>query len=306
MSEHRVSWQGSFPAIVTPFTRVGEIDEKLLRANVNMSIDEGVHGIVICGHFGEAHLMSDAERDRVIAAGVEAVGGRVPAIAGTGGIATADVIRRTKAAKAAGADGVMIEAPYFMLTKPADTLAHYARITDAVDIPIKVYNNPRRATARLSVELMERLAEHANIVSVKDSSGDFEYVMHLIQRLGRRLRIFIGPARKFGFAAVVMGAHGFVDGNPQVVGRRANQLYDLAAARDHDRGVPLQHYLMRVGQIMYESAGTEPATIKDAMRFLGRPGGWPRPPLRPMEGTDLKRFHAALRNLDLTPAAAAE
>ena len=111
MSNHRVSWQGSFPAIVTPFTKDGEIDEALLRANINMTIDEGAHGVVVCGHFGEAHLMNDDERDRVIAIGVEEVAGRVPAIAGTGGISTAEVIRRTKWAKESGAVGAMIEAP---------------------------------------------------------------------------------------------------------------------------------------------------------------------------------------------------
>ena len=306
MSNHRVSWQGSFPAIVTPFTKDGDIDEALLRANINMTIDEGAHGVVVCGHFGEAHLMNDDERDRVIAIGVEEVAGRVPAIAGTGGISTAEVIRRTKWAKEAGAVGAMIEAPYFMLTKPADTLAHYACVTDAVDLPIKVYNNPRRATATLTVDMFESLAEMANIVSIKESSGDMELVMHLIQRVGDRLRIFIGPARKLGFAAIIMGAHGFVDGNPQFVGRRAHQLYDLAMARDHEQGVPLQHFLMRCGQLIYESAGTDPATIKDAMRYLGRPGGWPRSPLRAMEGEDLARFHAALDDLGLTPAKAAE
>ena len=154
--------------------------------------------------------------------------------------------------------------------------------------------------------MFETLAEMANIVSIKESSGDMELVMHLIQRVGERLRIFIGPARKLGFAAIIMGAHGFVDGNPQFVGRRAHQLYDLAMARDHEQGVPLQHFLMRCGQLIYESAGTDPATIKDAMRYLGRPGGWPRSPLRAMEGEDLKHFHAALDDLGLTPAKAAE
>ena len=111
MSERRVSWEGSFPAIVTPFTRDGEVDEALLRANVSMSIEEGSHGLVVCGHNGEAHLMTADERKRVVAVAVEAGAGRVPVIAGTGGINTHDVIRMTRDAKDVGADGAMIEPP---------------------------------------------------------------------------------------------------------------------------------------------------------------------------------------------------
>ncbi len=306
MSGYRVFWQGSFPAVVTPFTKDGEIDEALYRANLRMTVEEGAHGVVVCGHFGEAHLMTDPERDRVIAIGIEEIAGRIPVIAGTGGIATHEVIRRTKAAKDLGADGAMIESPYFMNTMPDDTVAHYARITDAVDLPIKVYNNPRRKSAELTPDLMIRLAEMANVVSMKDSKGDFDTVMQMIQGVGDRIRIFIGPARRFGFAAVLMGAHGFVDGGPQVAGRRANQLYELAVARDCERGVPLQHLLYRVGQIIYGFPGTEPATVKDAMRLMGRPGGWPRPPLQPLEPDDMRRFEAALKALNLFPDMAAE
>ncbi len=306
MSTHRVSWAGSFPAIVTPFAQDGALDEALIRANVKMTVDEGAHGLVICGHNGEAHLMTETERERVITWAVEEVAGRIPVVAGTGHINTLDVIRLTKAAKAAGADGAMIEAPYFMRTKPADTVAHFARISDAVDIPIKLYNNPARAGIDLTVDIIDKLAEKANIVSIKDSMGSFERIMQLIQGVGDRVKVFIGPARLFGFATILMGADGFVDGNAQIAGRASTDLYDLAVARDHERGVPLQHQMFRIGQALFDSAGTPPATIKDGMRILGRPGGWPRPPLRAMEGDDLRRFEDALKATGLVAGMAAE
>lgn len=306
MSTHRVSWAGSFPAIVTPFAQDGALDEALIRANVKMTVNEGAHGLVICGHNGESHLMTDKEREQVITWAVEEVAGRIPVIAGTGHINTLDVIRLTKAATAAGADGALIEAPYFMRTKPADTVAHFARISDAVDIPIKLYNNPARAGIDLTVDIIDKLAEKANIVSIKDSMGSFERVMQLIQGVGDRVKVFIGPARLFGFAAIIMGADGFVDGNAQIAGRASTDLYDLAVARDHARGVPLQHQMFRVGQALFDSAGTPPATIKDGMRILGRPGGWPRPPLRAMEGDDLRRFEDALKATGLVAGMAAE
>ncbi|MDA0675581.1 MAG: dihydrodipicolinate synthase family protein [Proteobacteria bacterium] len=306
MSGYRVNWQGSFPAIVTPFDKDGAINDKLLRENVRMTLGEGAHGIVAAGHFGEAHLMNEAEREHVISVIVEEVNGRVPVVAGTGGISTVEVIRQTKAAKAAGANGAMIEGPYFMLTKPADTVAHYARITDAVDFPIKVYNNPRRGVSDITVDQLVKIAENANIGSIKDSKGDFERVMNEIQAVGDKVRIFIGPSRIFGFNAVIMGAHGFVDGLSQVCGRPAIELYDAARARDFSRGVELQHYCFRVGQLIYDTAGTAPATIKDAMRLMGKPGGWSRPPLCAMEGADLAFLEKGLRKLNLLREAAAE
>ena len=306
MSERRVSWEGSFPAIVTPFTRDGEVDEALLRANVSMSIEEGSHGLVVCGHNGEAHLMTADERKRVVAVAVEAGAGRVPVIAGTGGISTHDVIRMTRDAKDVGADGAMIEAPYFMKPKRADAIAHYARISDAVDFPIMVYNCPKRAGVDLTTDIIEEMSEVAHVSAVKDSSHIFERMMEMIQRFGERINIFIGPQGLWGFTGVILGAMGYVDGLQQICGRQGTELYDLAVARDYEKGVPLQHRLHPLRALIFESAGTSPATLKDAMRLLGRPGGYPRPPLRLMEGEDLRRFERALRENGFLPEAAAE
>ncbi|MDA0675582.1 MAG: dihydrodipicolinate synthase family protein [Proteobacteria bacterium] len=303
---YRVDWQGSFPAICTPFTKDGALDEKAIRANVRMTVDEGAHGMVICGHNGEAHLMSDDERTRVTAWACEEVNGRIPVIAGTGHINTNDVIALTKAAKSVGANGAMVEAPYFMTPKKPDILTHYQRISDACDLPIKVYNNPSRAGCDITPEMLVTLAERANIASIKDSMGNYERIMQLIQAVGDRLRVFIGPARLFGFAGVTMGAHGFVDGLPQIAGRAATRLYELAAARNDAEGVPLQHRLFRLGHVMFHSAGTPPSTTKDAMRILGRPGGWPRAPLQAMEGQDLRKLEDALKSLSLVKGMAAE
>ena len=248
--------------------------------------------------------MSEAERGRVIAIAVEEVAGRVPVVAGTGHIGTEDVIRLTNAADAAGADGEMIEPPYFMTPKPEDIVAHYTRIAEATDLPILLYNNPARAGCDLTPAIVDRLADIDAIVAIKDSNGDFVRIMHLLQRVADRIKVFVGPARLYGFAGVLMGASGFVDGLPQVAGRRAVDLYNLAVAGDLARGVPLQHELFHLGQVLYNAPGTYPATIKDAMRLLGRPGGYPRPPLRPMTKADLEALERELRGLGLLGAQA--
>ena len=306
MSGRRVDWNGAFTAIVTPFTRDGGIDEALLKENIKLSMEEGNHGMVICGHGGEAHLMDDAERQRVIAIAVAEVNGHFPVVAGTGGINTNEVITRTRTAVAAGVDGVMIEQPFFMNPKKRDVIAHYARISDAVDVPIMFYNCPGRAGIDVDTETTVKLAEVARIVAVKDSAQSYLRMMELIGAIGDEVGIFIGPAAIWGFAGILMGAVGFVDQVQQVAGRKLPMLYDLAVGRDIDRGVALQHDLMPLRQLLFNSAGTSPATIKDAMRLMGRPGGYPRAPLQPMAGEGLAAFEAVLRDLGYLPKMAAE
>lgn len=297
-------WRGSFPAIATPFTADGEIDERLVRANVNLTVSDGVHGLVMAAHNGEAHLMSMPERQRVIAIGVDETAGRIPVVAGAGGIATRDVIAMTRFAREAGAVAALIEPPYFITPKDDDIVRHFAAVSDAVDLPIWLYNNPSRAGVSLTPELTDRLANLTNIVAIKDSSADFVQVTRLLQTVGDRMSVFIGNARLFGFAGVTMGAAGFVDGLPQVAGRRAVELYDFAVARDVERGQACQAELFRIGEALYRAPGTFPATMKDAMNLLGRPGGYPRPPLYPMQGEDLARLERTLRENGCVPLAA--
>ena len=306
MTKRKVSWEGAFPANVTPFTKDGDIDEALLRENIRMTVDEGSHGIVVCGHNAEAHLMTQEERKRVIAISIEEVNGRIPVIAGTGAIATDVVIRQTKDARDMGADGAMIEPPYFMKPKPADSIAHYARITDAVDIPIMVYNVPGRAGVDLTTDVIEQAAEVSNICAVKDSCHIFERMMEMIQRFGDRINVFIGPQGIWGFPGVILGAMGYVDGLQQICGREGTELYDLAKARDYERGIALQHRLHPLRTIIFQSASTSPASLKDAMRLMGRPCGYPRPPLRLSEGEDLRRLEQGLRDHGFLAKAAAE
>ncbi len=306
MSKRRSTWNGSFPALMTPFTRDGALDEPMLRANVELAVSEGVHGVIICGHNGEAHIMSRAERRRVTEIGVEVVNGKVPVVCGAGGISTADVIEYVKDAKAVGADGVMVEAPYFLTPQKADVTEHYVHLSEKVDLPIMLYNNPKRAGVDMDPEQVSEIADKANVVAIKDSKFDYERIVDLVHTAGDRIQIFVGPARVFGFQGIQMGAHGFVDELQQLMGRDGTLLYDYAKAGDAARGLPLQHQAFRLHKVLMRAAGSYPATIKDAMRLMGRPGGWPRRPLRAMEGEDLKRFAADLKSIGLLTKAAAE
>jgi len=297
VNDGRVNWAGSFPAIMTPFTREGALDETLLRENIEMTIREGAHGILVGGHNGEAHLSTDAERKRTWEIGVEVVRRRIPLLVGTGGIGTDHVIDLTSYAERLGVDGVMIEMPYFMTPNPADILDHYRAISDAVDVPIMVYNHPKRTGVGMTPAMLVELAAIRHVVAAKDSTGDFVHVLECLRVAADRVRFFIGPARLYAFPAVAMGAAGFVDGLPQVLGDRVSRLYQNIIAGDMDSARRGQWELFEAGELLYKAAGTWPATAKDAMRMQGRPGGWPRRPLRPMADSDQRRLREGLSRL---------
>jgi 4-hydroxy-tetrahydrodipicolinate synthase len=289
MNDGKVTWEGSFPAIVTPFRADGSVDEALFLENVELSVREGAHGLVIGGHNGEAPLMGVEERIRLFELAIPAVAGRIPVICGSGHARTDLTIQMTRAAKALGADGVMIETPYYMTPSDDDVVAHYQLVSDTVEIPILVYNNPRRTGCSVRVELLERLANVEQVVAVKDSAGDFLQVVESIRACADRIEVFIGPARLFGFPAVAMGAKGFVEGLPQIMGSDIARLYELSRAGHNDEAKALQYRCYAAGEAIYKNVKsfTYPATLKAVMNLQGRPGGLPRLPLRPLDDAAL-------------------
>jgi 4-hydroxy-tetrahydrodipicolinate synthase len=164
-------FKGSIPALVTPF-RDEAFDEPAFRAFVEWQIGEGSHGLVPCGTTGEAATLDSAEHERVIAACVETAAGRVPVIAGCGTNDTAHAIALTKAAKRAGADASLHVPPYYNRPNQEGIYAHLAAVAEAADMPVVLYNVPSRTITDIAVETMGRLAKIANIVAVKDATGN--------------------------------------------------------------------------------------------------------------------------------------
>lgn len=162
---------GSIPALITPF-RNGIVDESAFQALVERQIREGSHALVPCGTTGESATLDLDEHERVVRLCVEAAAGRVAVIAGAGSNNTAHAIELTRRSKVAGADAVLVVAPYYNKPSQDGLVAHYAAINDAVDIAIVVYNVPSRTITDISVETMGRIAGLANVVGVKDATGD--------------------------------------------------------------------------------------------------------------------------------------
>ena len=174
-------FSGTGVALVTPFRNDGSIDVEALRKHVEFQIRNGVGVMVPGGTTGEGATQSADEQRLVIRTTVEAAQGRAPVFAGAGGSDTADVVRRARTAREAGADGILSVSPAYNKPTQRGLIEHYRAVAGAVDCPVIIYNVPGRTASNVLPETVLALAEIENIAGVKEASGDLKQIMTLIQ-----------------------------------------------------------------------------------------------------------------------------
>ena len=176
------SFAGAGVALITPFTKTGDLDEAALRRTVRRQIESSIDVLVPCGTTGEAVTMTPKEQLRVIEITVEEAGGGVPVLAGTGTNDTRVSIEKSKAAAAAGAVGVLCVGPYYNKPTPEGFYRHYTAIADASPVPVVVYNVPGRTGSNIDTKTLLRIATHKNVAAVKEASGNLGQVMDILHR----------------------------------------------------------------------------------------------------------------------------
>lgn len=172
---------GILVPIVTPFNTNGDVDAQTLTQLVNSFIDKGVAGIVACGTTGEYYTFSDEERELVLTTIAKAAKDKVTLIAGINSLSTDNSIALAHQAKALGYDGLMLSAPPYSLAEQDGVIAHFEKVADASELPIVMYNFPARVGVSIEFDTVAHLAQHPNIVGVKESSGDFSHALRMLQ-----------------------------------------------------------------------------------------------------------------------------
>ena len=286
-------FQGCFVALVTPF-RDGAIDIAALEALVDDSIAGGVSGLVPCGTTGEAPTLCAEEQQTVIAAVVRRAGGRVPVVAGTGTNATDATIARSKAAVRAGADGVMLVAPYYNKPNQTGLYQHFSAVARQVDVPIILYNIPGRCGVEIAVETIARLHEdHPNIVAVKHATGSIDGASRLRSRSD--IAILSGDDT-MTLPLMSIGAVGVISVLANLLPREMSALVaaalggDLATARCwHHRLFPIARDLLKLD--------TNPIPINTALAMRGRMAEEFRLPMCRLEDDRRRRLDKLLSDL---------
>src|SRR3954464_6150693 len=260
-------YRGSLPALVTPF-RDEAFDEGAYRSFVEWQIAEGSHGLVPAGTTGESATLTPAEHRRVVEICVEASRGRIPVIAGCGSNDTAHAIALTRAAKDAGADAALHVPPYYNRPNQEGIYAHLAAIAEAVDIPIVLYNVPSRTITDIAVETMARLAKIANVIGVKDATGNLARVSAQRLACGEDfIQLSGNDDMALGFSA--MGGTGCISVTANVAPRLCSDFQKAMREGRWDDALKLQDRLYPLHAALFSDAS--PAPTKYALTRV-RPG----------------------------------
>ncbi|MFL6858341.1 MAG: 4-hydroxy-tetrahydrodipicolinate synthase [Allosphingosinicella sp.] len=289
-------FRGSIPALVTIF-RDEALDEAAYRAFCRWQVAEGSHGLVPAGTTGESATLTPAEHRRVVEIAIEAAEGRIPVIAGCGSNDTAHAIALTRMAKALGATAALHVPPYYNRPNQEGVYAHLAAIAEAVDIPIVLYNVPARTVTDIAVETMARLARIANIVAVKDATGNLARVSAQRAACGEDFVQLSGnDDMALGFMA--MGGRGCVSVTANVTPRLCADFQNACMSGDWAEALRLQDKLYPLHAALFTDAS--PGPVKYALGRVRPDFASPlRLPMTPPSEASRKAVDAALEHAGL-------
>lgn len=291
-----IALQGSMVALVTPMVAGGAVDKKRLDDLVDLHLASGTNAIIAVGTTGESATLSVNEHLDVVKQVVDRTAGKIPVIAGTGANSTSEAIELTKEAKALGVDACLLVVPYYNKPTQAGLYAHFTAIADAVDIPQILYNVPGRTITDLSNETALRLAEHKNIIGIKDATGDLERGQALIDAAPEGFSVFSGDDITAP-ELILLGAKGNISVTANVVPAQMAELCQLGLAGDAAAARSLQTQLLPLHNALFTEAN--PIPVKWALAEMGLMEGAIRLPLTPLSEAAQVPLRAALQGLSV-------
>jgi len=288
-----IEWKGTFPAITTPFTASGAVDHGFLAEHSRWLIDAGCAGIIPLGSLGEGATLQLAEKQAVLDTVVAALADRgAPVIAGIAALSTDDAVALARMAEAAGCRGLMVLPPYVYSTDEREMHAHVSAVIDATSLPCMLYNNPPAYRTDFTPPQIVRLAErHANLVAVKESSGDVRRITALRALAGDRLAIAVG-LDDLAVEAVAAGAVAWVAGLVNAFPRESVALFELARRGEHERAATLYRWMLPL--LRMDTVPKFVQLIKLVQERVGMGSSLVRAPRLALEGAELAEAEATI------------
>ncbi|WP_433957040.1 4-hydroxy-tetrahydrodipicolinate synthase [Cytobacillus horneckiae] len=269
--------QGAYPVLITPMDKVQSIDWQGVVNNVNYFIDQGVAGLVINGSTGEFVSLSKSERFQMVETVMNTVNGRVPVIVGTAAETTAETIEYTKQANAHGADCALIINPYYMKPKEREIYHHFKSVSEAVDIPIMLYNNPFTSGVDMSIELILEIGRDCkNVTHIKESSGDIRKARDLARMGKGDFEVFCG-AEELVMESYFVGATGWISVAGNIVPGLVTKMYNLFQEGEEEEAWQINDLILPLCEFL-EGSGKYVQIVKRAMELNGQAGGPARSP----------------------------
>ncbi|WP_348303969.1 4-hydroxy-tetrahydrodipicolinate synthase [Methanothrix sp.] len=286
-------YSGVLPAIITPFHEDKSLDEEGLKRNVEYLSKTGIAGMVPCGTTGEAATLTFEEHKRVIEIAVE--NSTVPVIAGTGSNNTREAVELTCHAAEAGADAALLITPYYNKPNDRGMFEHFKTVAEKCDIPIVLYNVPKRTGIDLKPELVAKLSRIKNIVAIKEASGSLSQLSQIIEQTwGSDFSVLCGDD-DLTLPAMALGAKGVISVVANVAPRKTVAMVDAMMKGDLEKARSLHYELAPLVRAMFLE--TNPIPVKTAHKYLGLAGGPLRLPLGEMAADKEKMLKELLVTL---------
>ncbi|MFF5978220.1 4-hydroxy-tetrahydrodipicolinate synthase [Streptomyces olindensis] len=267
-------------AMVTPFSDSGALDLDGAQRLAAHLVENGCDGLVLSGTTGESPTTTDAEKSALITAVREAVADRASIVAGVGTPDTRHTAELAREAEKAGADGLLVVAPYYS-RPPQDAIeAHFREIADSTGLPLMLYDIPARTGTRVEPETLLRLADHPGIVAVKDCSYDFLAAQKVLARTD--LAYYAG-CDEHNLALYAVGGTGYVSTVANVIPNHLRAVLDAFDAGDTTRAARLQQQATPLIEAIMSAGLPGAVTAKALLGSLHLPGGQVRAPLRPAD-----------------------
>lgn len=287
------TFTGIYAACITPFSSDGaEIDIAGISAQVEHMISNGVHGLVPGGSTGEFTALTVAERKACNRAYIEAAAGRVPVVAGTGALSTAETIELSRDAEEAGADALMIVPPFYDTPSFEEIIVHYRAVSETVDIPIMFYNIPDATGLDVSAEQFGRLGREGGIANFKDTSGDFSKFTSVYLDHSDDIQAING-CDTLTFAALALGTGAGVWGAASFIPRLCTDLYNaLAVETDMPRARDLWEKIHPI--CVFLESHSYACGVKTGVELVGMPAGPTRGPILPLAAEHREELRSLL------------
>ena len=288
-------FKGMATAIVTPMTKTG-IDYDALGRFIEFQIESGINALVVMGTTGENATIEPEDQKEVIRYTVEKVAKRVPVIAGTGTNNTEHVLHNTRNACEVGADAILVVTPYYNKATQNGLIAHFTAVADTSTVPVILYNVPGRTGCNLLPKTVAKLAEHPNIVAIKEATGNMAQMVEIMHLCGDKLDVYSGEDA-LTVPMLSMGAAGTISVLSNVAPKESVAMTDAALAGDFKTAAALQCKLLPLIDCLFSEVNPIPA--KAAVSAMGFGEENLRLPLTPMEDATRAKLYEEMRKLGI-------
>lgn len=285
-------FEGAATALVTPLTEQG-IDYEAFGKLIDWQIESGIDALVICGTTGEGSTLTDEEHRAAIKFAVERAAKRVPIIAGTGSNDTAYAIDLTKFAYEVGADASLVVTPYYNKATQNGLIKMFTAIADAAPLPMILYNVPSRTGCAIAPSTYLALADHPNIVAIKEANGDISKIAETAKLVGDKLDIYSGNDDQI-VPVMSLGGKGVISVLSNLIPAETSEICKAFLRGDVKKSRDMQlEYLDLINTLFCE---VNPIPVKAAMAAMGYCENYLRLPLTPMEEANEAKLIALMKH----------